>query len=119
MDKIKLKGMSFYGYHGLFPEENRLGQHFIVNLELHVPLAKAGKTDDMKYSIDYGMVFDTVKNIVEGKAKNLIETIAEEIATQLLNTFPTINALKVEVGKPNPPINGHYKEVAVEIFRER
>lgn len=119
MDKIKLKGLTFYGYHGLFPEENRLGQRFVIDLELNLSLQKAGQTDEMKYSIDYGMVYETVKNIVEGEARNLIETVAEMIAAELLLTFPAIASCTVEVAKPNPPIEGHYKAVAVEIFRER
>lgn len=119
MDKIKLSGLSFYGYHGLFPEENRLGQRFKVDLELFVPLQKAGETDDMKDSIDYGMVHDMVKNIVEGEPKNLIEAVAETIAAELLEKFPKINACEVEVIKPHPPIDGHYDAVAVRIKRER
>lgn len=119
MDKIKLKGLSFYGYHGLFPEENRLGQRFEVNLDLYVPLQKAGQTDEMKYSVDYGMVYDLTKGIVEGEPKNLIETVAELIADQLFMQFSSITACSVEVIKPNPPIEGHYESVSVKIYRER
>lgn len=119
MDKIKLTGLSFYGYHGLFPEENRLGQHFEVDVELFLPLQKAGQTDDMKDSIDYGMVHDIVKEIVEGEPKNLIEAVAEKIASELLGKFPTVNACEIEVIKPHPPIEGHYDAVSVRIKRER
>lgn len=119
MDKIILKGLSFYGYHGLFPEENRLGQIFVVDLILFLPLAQAGKTDEMKYSIDYGMVYNVVREIVEGEPKNLIEAVAETIAEKLLKQFPSLKACQVEVAKPNPPIEGHYEAVAVEIYRER
>ncbi|HLS23596.1 MAG TPA: dihydroneopterin aldolase [Pseudogracilibacillus sp.] len=119
MDRINLNGLSFYGYHGLFPEENRLGQHFKVNVELYLPLQKAGETDEMKYSIDYGMVHDIVKEIVTGEPKNLIEAVAETIATEILNQFPTVHACVIEVVKPNPPIEGHYESVSVRIKRER
>lgn len=119
MDKIKLKGLSFYGYHGLFPEENRLGQRFVVDVELFLSLEKAGQTDDMKYSIDYGMVHDIVKEIVKGEPKNLIEAVAESIATELLASFPALVACIVEVVKPHPPIEGHYDAVSVRIKRER
>ncbi|HZW68698.1 MAG TPA: dihydroneopterin aldolase [Pseudogracilibacillus sp.] len=119
MDKIKLKGLSFYGYHGLFPEENRLGQHFIVDVELFVSLKKAGQTDNMADSIDYGMVHDIVKSVVKGEPKNLIEAVAEEIAAEIFATFPTIKTCIVEVIKPNPPIEGHYDSVSVRIQRER
>lgn len=119
MDKINLKGLTFYGYHGLFPEENRLGQRFEVDLELFLPLQKAGQTDEMKNSVDYGMVYDITKEIVQGEPKNLIEAVAETIAEQLFESFPTIVATTVEVTKPNPPIEGNYESVSVRIHRER
>lgn len=119
MDKIYLKGLSFYGYHGLFPEENRLGQRFEVDVELFVSLKKAGQTDNMKHSIDYGMVHDIVKEIVTGEPKNLIEAVAESIATELLESFPVLTACVIEVIKPHPPIEGHYDAVSVRIKRER
>src|SRR5699024_11388421 len=56
MDKIILKDMLFYGFHGLFPEENKLGQRFRVDLVLYLDLQKAGKSDNMEDSIDYGQV---------------------------------------------------------------
>src|SRR5699024_2238953 len=119
MDKIKLKGLSFYGYHGLFPEENRLGQHFIVDVELFVPLKKAGQTDNMADSIDYGMVHDIVKCVGKGEPKNVIEAVAEEIAAEIVAAFPTIKTCLVEVIKPNHPIEGHYDSISVRIQRER
>lgn len=119
VDKIKLKKLAFYGYHGLFPEENKLGQRFYVDVELHLSLKKAGKTDNMHNSIDYGKVYDVVKAVVVGEKKKLIEAVAEEIAQNLLHTFSVLNACQIEVTKPDPPIHGHYESVSVQIFRER
>jgi len=119
MDKIQLNKMQFYGFHGLFPEENKLGQRFIVDVELFLDLKVAGKSDHMNDSIDYGLVYEYVQQIVEGEAKNLIEAVAERIAEQLLTNFGLLTACKVKITKPDPPIVGHYESVAVEIFREK
>lgn len=119
MDKIILKNMQFFGYHGLFPEENKLGQRFNVDLELYSDLSKAGKTDYMHDSIHYGHAFDQVKTIVEGPSKKLIEAVAEEIAAILLESFDTLQACTVKLIKPDAPIPGHFESVAVEIYRER
>lgn len=119
MDKIHISGMKFYGYHGVFPEENRLGQTFLVDLTLVLNLRPAGKSDDIQDSIDYGEIYQATKKIVEGEAKNLIEAVAEEIAAELLRRYKKISALHVKVTKPNPPIPGAYDGVAVEIYRER
>ncbi|WP_188456122.1 dihydroneopterin aldolase [Virgibacillus oceani] len=119
MDKILMNQMEFYGYHGLFPEENKLGQRFYVDVELMTDLKKAGKSDNMADSIDYGHVYELVKEVTEGESKNLVETVAESIADSLLSTFTNLSACTVKVTKPDPPIPGHYQSVAVEIFREK
>lgn len=111
--------MRFYGYHGLFPEENKLGQIFIVNVTLYTSLKQAGISDAMEDSIHYGEAFEAIKTIVEGKPMNLIEAVGETIANTLLRIFPSLYACKVEVKKPAPPIDGHYDSVAIEIYRER
>ncbi|PAE27033.1 dihydroneopterin aldolase [Oceanobacillus profundus] len=119
MDKIILNQMQFYGYHGLFPEENKLGQRFNVDLELYLDLKKPGESDNMYDSIHYGHVYELVQELVEGDVKNLIEAVAEGIAERLLAMFCLLQACKVTVTKPDPPIPGHYASVAVEIYRER
>lgn len=119
MDKIILKGLAFYGYHGLFQEERVLGQRFLVDLELFVSLKQAGQSDKMEDSVHYGEVFDLVKEVVEGDPYNLLESVSEKIAEEILKKFPEIEKCKVRFEKPNPPINGHYESVAVEIVRER
>lgn len=119
MDKILIKQMSFYGYHGLFPEENKLGQRFKVDLALELDLKEAGQTDDMEKSINYGHIYEVTRDVVEGEAKQLVETVAETIASELLSRFEKLQACKVTVIKPDPPIPGHYDSVAIEIYRER
>ncbi len=111
--------MQFYGFHGLFPEENKLGQRFDVDVELFLDLQKAGQTDDMNDSIHYGHVYERVQNIVEGEARHLIEAVAEHIASDLLQSFDDLQAITVRVTKPDAPIPGHYESIAVEIHREK
>ncbi len=119
MDKIFLNEMEFYGYHGCFEEENRLGQRFRVTMELSLDLKPAGVADDLDASVNYGQVFEVCREVVEGKPYNLIETVAEQISTRILNQFERVQECKVTVIKPDPPIPGHYRSVAVEITRSR
>ncbi|WP_430789341.1 dihydroneopterin aldolase [Virgibacillus flavescens] len=119
MDKIIMKNLQFYGYHGLLAEENKLGQRFNVDAELIVDLEKAGKSDKMEDSIHYGHAFEAIEHVVEGAVKNLIESVAEEIAGKLLSEFDSLLACRIKVIKPDPPIRGHYESVAVEIYREK
>jgi dihydroneopterin aldolase len=119
VDKIYVNRMEFYGYHGVFPEENRLGQRFIVDLVVSIDLKKAGKTDELTFSVNYGELYQVCKEIVEGKPFKLLEAVSEEIAARVISTFPLIVDVTVKVIKPDPPIPGHYKSVAVEITRGR
>ncbi|MEH7115175.1 dihydroneopterin aldolase [Neobacillus niacini] len=119
MDKIFVNQMEFYGYHGVFPEETKLGQRFIVDLMVLVDLKKAGETDELEFSVSYADLFLVCKEIVEGKPFKLVEAVAENIAKTVLEQFPLVTEATVKVIKPDPPIPGHYQSVAVEITRGR
>lgn len=119
MDKIYVNRMEFYGYHGVFPEETRLGQRFAVDLSVSLDLKKAGETDELEYSVNYAELYQVCKEIVEGPPYKLVEAVAERIAAGTLNKFALISEVTVTVIKPDPPIPGHYSSVAVEITRRR
>ncbi len=118
MDYIHVNEMEFYGYHGALPEENKLGQRFRVTISLAVDLSGAGKTDDLSKTVNYAEVYMICKSVVEGKAVKLIETVAETIADNVLTTYKTkVSGVRVVLIKPDPPIQGHYSSVSVEITR--
>jgi dihydroneopterin aldolase len=119
MDKITVSEMTFFGYHGVFPEETRLGQRFIVDLEVYCDLMEAGKTDDLSHSINYAELYFLTREIVEGEPFKLIEAVAEKIAGTVIGKFQQAAEVKVKVIKPDPPIPGYYKSVSVEITRSR
>lgn len=119
LDKIYVNQMEFWGYHGLFPEENKLGQRFYVDLELELDLRPAAESDDMTKSIDYGAIYEVTKKTVEGKHHKLVETVAEKLSNELFGEFPLLEGCLIKVYKPDPPIPGHYKSVAIEIYRRR
>ncbi len=119
MDQMKLARMCFFGYHGVFEEEQKLGQKFMVDVTLFLDLQQAGATDDLTATVNYAEVYETVKSIVEGKPFKLIEALAECIASTLLATYAKINACTVGVIKPNPPFAIHFDGVTVEIHRKR
>lgn len=118
-DKIILKGMQFYGYHGVLPEEKRLGQRFEVDMELVTNLKPAGETDDLSLSVSYAEVFSLVEGVVTGQPFALLEALAETLAQQVLQSFSTVEQVKVRVKKPGAPIPGNFAYMAVEINRAR
>jgi dihydroneopterin aldolase len=119
MDKMIVRGMRFFGYHGVIPEENRLGQQFMVDVELALDLEEAAAADDLAKTVNYADLHARVKRIVEGPPCKLIEALARRIATDLLATYTNINEVLVRVTKPHPPFDIHFDGVTVELRRKR
>lgn len=118
MDYIHVNDMEFWGYHGVFAEETKLGQRFRVTLSLAVELQEAGQTDNLEKTVNYAEAFFVCQKIVEGEPVKLVETVAERISQEILTKFEGIvKGCKVLLIKPDPPIPGHYRSVAVEITR--
>ena len=116
MDTITLQGMHFYGYHGCLPEERRTGQPFHVDAVLYLSLEKAGRSDDLADTVDYGGVYGVVRDIVERRQYKLIECLARVIADEVLARFP-LQKVKITVHKPQAPIGGPFDDVAVTVER--
>jgi len=117
VDKIIVKNIKAYGYHGALTEENVLGQNFYADITLYKSLKKAGETDELDKSISYVDVYYDVEDIIKNKKFKLIEALAEKIAQTLLEKY-SIKKVKVKIKKPGAPINGNFDYVGVEITRE-
>ena len=118
-DQIILLGMQFYGYHGVNPEERVLGQRYLVDLAVDIDLRRAGKSDRLEDTVSYSHLYRSVRAVMEGEPRNLLESAAEAIANRVLAEFP-IESVSVTVKKPNPPIRGSAIELAaVQIHRTR
>ncbi|MDI6785524.1 MAG: dihydroneopterin aldolase [bacterium] len=117
-DKIIISGMTFFGAHGIYEEERRLGQKIVVDLELYLNLQRAGRSDNLADTINYQETYSLVKAICEEKSFYLIEALAEEIAKELLQNF-NISSLQVRVKKYHVNLGGLIDFVGVEITRNR
>lgn len=118
MDKIYINNLEFIGFHGVFSEEKKLGQKFLVSLELTVDTREAGKTGDLTKSVHYGLVAQDVEKLFLEKSIDLIETCAENIAEMVLKKYELVKEVKVIVKKPWAPLQMHFENVAVEITRK-
>ena len=115
-DRIRLSGMSFYGYHGVTAAEKETGGLFEVDCELEVDLADAGHSDRLADTVDYHKVYSVIRETVEGKAFSLLEGLAGRLATKILDTFP-VYQVTLRVRKMKPPIPGYVKHIEVELTR--
>ena len=119
MDRIFLRGMRFMACHGVLPHEQEVPQPFEVDVELGLSLRAAGESDDLDDTVNYAKVYRTVSSIMNGASKQLIESLAEEIAEDLLWQFSPLRWVRVTVHKPTAPIDGIFSDVGVTILRRR
>jgi len=118
MDVIRLKRMVFYGYHGVSAPEKETGRRFEVDCELEADLAAPGSSDQLTDTVDYVAVYNSIREIVEGKAFSLIEKLALAIADRLLDSFP-VYRVTVRVRKMIPPIPGNIDHIEIEVSRHQ
>ena len=117
-DRIELRGLAVRGNHGVFDHERRAGQDFIVDITVWIDLAAAATSDDLADTIDYGGLAQRAADIIGGPARNLIETVAAEIAEDVM-ADERVHAVEVVLHKPDAPIPLTFKDVAVVARRSR
>ncbi|QIS17338.1 dihydroneopterin aldolase [Nocardia terpenica] len=117
-DRIELRGLRAFGYHGCFDFERRDGQEFVVDITLWLDFGKAAATDDLAATVDYGELAGRAVAIVTGPPRNLIETVVSEIADDVM-TDPRVAAAEVVVHKPSAPIPHTFADVRVVATRRR
>lgn len=118
LDKIKIKDLEVFANHGVFPEENRLGQKFLISATLYADTRKAGKTDELTASIHYGEVSQFIDSYMKSHTYKLIERAAESLAEELLINVLLLQKVRIEVKKPWAPIGLPLDTVSVEIERQ-
>ena len=116
-DSIKIEGITATGFHGVYTEERVKGQKFVVDVKLSLELK--GIADDLTKTVNYADVAHLVVRHITGEPANLIETVAEAIADEILKDFPLVKKVKVKVHKPEAPINVEFADVIVQIEKER
>ncbi|MGC4961499.1 dihydroneopterin aldolase [Gordonia sp. DT101] len=117
-DRIELRGLVVRGNHGVFEQERRDGQEFILDITLWLDLAVAATTDDLDDTVDYGALAQKAHDIVAGEPRNLIEAVGGEVAESIMDD-ERIAACEVTVHKPSAPIPLQFGDVAVVTRRSR
>ncbi len=117
-DRIELRGLKVRGHHGVFDCEKRDGQDFEVDIIVWMDLKKAAATDDLTATMHYGELAQAAAAIISGPARDLIETVAAEIADDVMKD-DRVDAVEVTLHKPSAPIPLEFADVAVVAHRTR
>ena len=119
MDKIIIKNLKLYCYHGVNPEEKVDGQNFVFDIEASVDLSIPCETDNVDDTVSYAKMIKTVRRVAQIQKDDLIERVAQRIIDALFEEYEKIQAIKIIVMKPVAPIKADFDYVAVQIERER
>lgn len=117
IDKITVTGISAKGFHGVFPHERRDGQTFVADVELGLLLETM--SDELRDTVSYSEIADVVQDVLAGEPRNLIETVAGDIARRCLAHDERIERVRVTVHKPQAPIKPTFTDLSVTITRSR
>jgi len=116
-DRITLRGLRVFGYHGVLDAERRRGQEFIVDAVLWLDTAAAAATDDLELTANYAALADRLAAIVAGPPVRLIETLAQRLAEAATETEPRARQVEITVHKPRAPVGHRFDDVSVTIRR--
>lgn len=115
---IRLEGLSFRAFHGVYPKEREQGNDFEVDVVLEVETHIAAKSDSLGDTIDYAAVCSLVNRTMEERC-DLLETLAHRIADRLTENFLAIHSIQVKVAKLNPPLGTPCRRTSVEVRKSR
>ena len=110
---IRLEGLRFFAFHGVLPQETKVGAMYTVNLRLKTDYSAAAQTDELTDTINYAEVYQAVKNEMQVPSK-LLEHVSHRIAQRIMNTFSTVEKIEIALYKENPPMEAECKNIGVE-----
>jgi len=119
LDRIFLRGVDIHARHGVHEEEARLGQRFIVDIDYWIDTSEAVISDEYDDTVGYEQVFSTLHEVSAAQRYRLLEALADAMARAVLDRFPRIAKVRVEIHKPSAPIPGIFSDAGVEVIRAR
>ena len=118
-DAIFIKGLLIHAHHGVMPHEEKVGQRFVVDLELAIDLAGAAASDKLIDTVSYSSIVETVTQAFTTRSYRLVEAAAGAVADAVLESFQQVASVRVAVHKPHAPIAAIFEDVGVTILRTR
>ena len=119
MDKILIRNLKIYAYHGVHSEEKENGQNFIIDIDAGVDIAEPCVSDNVDDTVSYAKIIKETTRIFTSQKDDLLERAAQRVADGLFESFERIQSLRILLKKPEAPIKADFDYVGVEIYRNR
>ena len=118
-DRIFIRGLALHAYHGVMPHEAKVGQTFVIDLELEIDLTTAARSDKVADTVSYDKVVECASAAFSGQRFRLIEAAAGRVANAVLAAFAQVRSIRVTIHKPHAPIAATFDDVGVTLVRSR
>jgi dihydroneopterin aldolase len=118
-DTIFVSGLLIHAHHGVMAHEEKVGQRFVIDLELTTDLATASRSDKLADTVNYGAIVDTTTEVFTQRSYRLIEAAAGTVADAILAKFVKVSAVRITVRKPHAPIAAIFGDAGVTLTRKR
>jgi dihydroneopterin aldolase len=118
-DMIFVTGLVVHAHHGVMAHEEKVGQRFVIDLELAIDLAPAGRSDKLADTVSYSAIVDAATRAFTRENFRLVEAAAAAVAEALIAAFPQVVSVRVTLHKPHAPIAAIFNDVGVSILRKR
>jgi len=118
-DKISIHKIQVFAYHGVFPEEKKLGQKFVISVDLMADLSKVCQSDLIEDGICYGEITERIVLFCQNNRFNTLEALGHKLGENLLFLNKVIESVTIKIEKPNAPIKYLVDHVAVSVTRTR
>ncbi len=119
MDKILIRDLKIFAYHGVNPEEKEDGQNFVLDIDAFVDISVPCMSDNVEDTVSYAKIIKQTLKVFTAQKDDLLERAAQRVADSLFESFDKIQALRIVLKKPEAPIKADFGYVGVEIYRER
>ncbi len=119
MEKIIVKGLKLFAYHGVNPEEKVDGQNFVLDITAELDAGVAKSTDNVDDTVSYAKIIKTVRAVFTAESYDLIEYAANKVGVEIMETYPALEKVTVLLKKPEAPIKADFDYVAVEVTINR
>ena len=118
-DMIFVTGLLVHAHHGVMAHEEQVGQRFVIDLELAIDLAPAGRSDKLADTVSYSAIVEAATRAFTRQSFRLVEAAAAAVAEALIVAFPQVVSVRVTLHKPHAPIAAIFNDVGVSFLRKR
>lgn len=119
MDKIVIRNLKLFAYHGVNPEEKENGQNFFIDIDAFADIKKACKNDDLNSTVNYAKIIKTLRRVFTENKYDLIEKAAQTVVDAIFDEHPKIQKIRILLKKPEAPVKADFDYVGVELERTR